>query len=358
MELIEERDGSSFVLVAGAVVAILAFLFGVRLLGTATDAAAPGLAGPMGRIVVGDSSALGLGWLGAYALANGSVVAALALSLFGSGLLSASQLFVLIAGSRLGAAGVVVLVGLLDYLQEGPDGLRDAVSMGLLAFLVTHSVYLPVTLIGAVRPLPPDTVSLGSGDWLTALRIAPGFPSVADGITALVGAAPAFLLALGVLLGSLRLFDWLLNRIDTTMLRRRVFVHFEHVWLAFAVGLAVTVVTTSIAFSLGVIVPLYNRGYVTRDQLVPYVLGANLGTLFDTLVVAVVLRTPTGVATVLHLLGLSTLVTLVALLAHDRYARAIGAVDDLLVTDRRAFVAFAAALLLVPIALLVAPRAL
>jgi len=312
----------------------------------------------MGRIVVGDASALGLGWLGAYALANGSVVAALALSLFGSGLLSASQLFVLIAGSRLGAAGVVVLVGLLDYLQEGPDGLQDAVSMGLLAFLVTHSVYLPVTLLGAARPLPADTVALGSGDWLTALRLAPGLPSVATGVTELVGAVPAFLLALGALLGSLRLFDWLLHRVDTTALRSRVFVHFEHTWLAFGVGLAVTVVTTSIAFSLGVIVPLYNREYVTRDELVPYVLGANLGTLFDTLVVAVVLRTPTGVATVLHLLALSTLVTLLALVAHDRYARAIGAIDDLLATDRRAFVAFAAVLLLAPIALLVGPHAL
>jgi sodium-dependent phosphate cotransporter len=127
--------------------------------------------------------------------------------------------------------------------------------------------------------------------------------------------------------------------------------------VSFAVGLLVTGVTTSVAFSLGVIVPLYNRGYVEREELIPYVLGANIGTLIDTLVVAVVLESAVGTAVVLELLAIATLLTLGALLVHDTYSRVIVAIDERLLEDRRSFLAFVLFLLVVPLALLLVPLA-
>jgi sodium-dependent phosphate cotransporter len=115
--------------------------------------------------------------------------------------------------------------------------------------------------------------------------------------------------------------------------------------------------TTSVAFSLGVIVPLYNRGYVEREELIPYVLGANIGTLIDTLVVAVVLESAVGTAVVLELLAIATLLTLGALLVHDTYSRVIVAIDERLLEDRRVFLAFVLFLLVVPLALLLVPLA-
>ncbi|MFB6352508.1 MAG: sodium:phosphate symporter, partial [Halobacteriales archaeon] len=90
----------------------------MQLLGAATDAAAPLLRRALVTVVAGDAPSLGLGWLGAYAVANGSVVAALALSLFRADILSSSQLFLMVAGSRLGAAAIVVFIGAADYLQR------------------------------------------------------------------------------------------------------------------------------------------------------------------------------------------------------------------------------------------------
>ena len=86
-----------------------------------------------------------------------------------------------------------------------------------------------------------------------------------------------------------------------------------------------------------------------------YLLGANIGTLFDALLVALVLSTPVGVTTVLLILGLSAGLTVVALLLLDWYVWSITTVDDLLLEDRRAFVAFVVSLLLVPIILVVIP---
>lgn len=59
-----------------------------------------------------------MSWLVTYALTNGSVVAALALSLFQAGLVSLSEAFLMVAGSRLGGAAIVVLVGVFEYLQK------------------------------------------------------------------------------------------------------------------------------------------------------------------------------------------------------------------------------------------------
>lgn len=328
--------------------AVVLFLFAVQLLGASTEAATPLLRRWLLPLLDHELAALGLGWLGAYVLANGSVVAALALSLFTADLVTAGELFQLVVGSRLGAAAVVVFIGAVDYLHDDRRFV-ESVSMGLLTFLLTLSVYLPVAAIGAVGwPRLPSGAVVG-------LELAPGaaqvglFDAAARTVTSTVGAGPSVLVAVAVLFGSLKLFDRVLAAVDTRTLRTRLFNHLRRTWLSFGLGLVVTGLTTSVAFSLGVIVPLYNRGYVKRDELIPYVLGANIGTLLDTLVVAVVLGTPTGTGVVVLTLALAGGVTLLALLAGDRYTRLVADVDDRLLEDRTAFVAFVAALALVPL---------
>jgi sodium-dependent phosphate cotransporter len=353
-----DRRGSARLLPVLAVGSVLVFLFAVKLLGAATEAAAPTLADLLPRVVVADPAALGVGWLAAYALANGSVVAAIGLSLFRVGLLTTVQLFLVIAGSRLGAAAVVVFVGALDHFQHERYSLPESVSLGLLTFLLTLSIYLPVTVVGYVLlPWLSDGFLALSGGWVERLHVPRPFDALTAAITAAVGPGLSVLLAVVALFASLRLFDRVLARVDTGTLRRRVFGHLDRTWLSFAIGLFVTGATTSVAFSLGVIVPLYNRRYVQRDELIPYVLGANVGTLFDTLLVALVLESPSGVAVVLLLLSVSCLTTLSALLVHDRYCSLVSRADDWLVADRRAFLAFVALLLAVPLALLVVPLA-
>jgi len=350
------RLSSSRLLPVGVVAVLALFLVSVQLLGAATESAAPFLERVFSRVLVADAAALGLGWLGAYVLGNGSVIAALALSLFTAGLVSASQLFLLIAGSRLGAAAIVVVVGVLDYAQKERYTLQESVRMGVLTFLLTHSIYLPVTLLGyLILPVVRDPILAASAEWSLGARPLSWTAPLTTAITARLGPVPSVLLAVALLFGSLRLFDRLLSHVETATIRRRFFSHFERTWISFAIGLFVTGASTSVAFSLGVIVPLYNRGYVERDELVPYVLGANLGTLFDTLVVALILESAVGVALVLELLGLASLVTAGALLVHDRYSHLIVAVDDRLLVDRRAFVAFVLSLLLGPLLLVAVP---
>ncbi len=333
-------------------VAVGLFLFAVQLLGGATEALSPLIERLLRRALVGPFPALGIGWLASYLLANGSVVAALAVSLFAADLVTPTELFLLVSGSRLGAAGVVLFIGALDFLARREAGLRESLRLGVLTFVCTYAVFVPSTVVGYLAlPWADPLVALFSGVTGLLIRSLSMLRPVALGIVDQLGATGGFLLAVVLLLVSLRLFDRTFARLDTDHLRDRYFGYLSRVWLSFLAGLLLTGITTSITFSLGVVVPLYNREYLTRRETVPYILGANIGTFSDTLVVAVVLESPVAVATVAAVMGLGLAVTLVALLRFEWFYRRVRAIQMRIVTDRRVFVAFLLGIGVVPLGL-------
>lgn len=330
------------------------FLFAIRLLGATTDELAPFLRQNISRVVVGDVPALGASWFASYVLANGSIVAALALTLFNSNVIVPSQLYLMIIGSRLGAAAIVIFIGAFDYVNTESDSLRESVRMGLLTFLLTYTIYLPVMVLGYLSmPLVRTAAPVNRDVSTTQLSNPSLFSTVTEGLIEVLGAGVTFLVAIACILLSLRLFDRILKDFDKQRLRRRYLSRLGNKWVSFGIGLVITGLTTSIAFSLGVIVPLYNRGHIKRDEIIPYILGANIGTLLDTLVVAVALHTPTGVMTVLLLLSIGLVVTLLSLVTYPIYTSFIDTMQNEIVGTVAYFVGFLVFLLLVPLLLVV-----
>ena len=355
---LRDRFFKAIPLWAGALATVALYLFAVQLIGTATEAAEPVIEWAFRQVVVDNGSALGLSWLATYGLTNGSVVAAVSLSLFRSDIVTVTEVFLLISGSRLGGAGIIVVVGFLDYLQNrGKQTVSEGTSLGLLTFLVTFSVYVPVTLLGLGVLLTSRVELFAATAGLEVhLKSVQYLEPVTDAVARTLGPRIAFGVAIALLFGTLWLFDQLLERVETETVRSHVFRHFKRRWMAFGIGVLITAVTTSVAFSLGVVVPLYNRQFVRRDEMVPYILGANIGTLFDTLIVAFVLETTVGVAIVLLVIGLATLITVVLLLLYTPYSTLIDAGQDRLLEDRRFFIAFGVLLVVVPFVLLFVPH--
>ena len=67
----------------------------------------------------------------------------------------------------------------------------------------------------------------------------------------------------------------------------------------FLLGCLVATLTLSVSVALTVLVPLAAKGYVKRDEALPYIMGANITTLADTLVVAMLQTTPVAAQIVL-----------------------------------------------------------
>jgi sodium-dependent phosphate cotransporter len=299
-------------------------------------------------------SALGAGWLAAYVLFNGSVVAAIGLTFYEAALVPASHLLLVIFGSRLGAAGIVLIVGLADLVHNRSLTVRRASEVGILTFLVTHTTGIPAlllafALIGA-GSLKADAAAEQAPSW--AFPIPHPIEQAAEALVSWTGPIGALAAGVLLLLAALRLVNHVFVEADFDDLRTRYRRVLKSRWIAAGIGCALTTLTTSIAFSLGVVVPIYNRGFLRRREIIPYILGAHVGTFVDTLAVSLFIERTGSLDVVLLATGSTVLVTLPVLLLFGPYRSAIERLTDAVMRRPRSFAVFLIALVAVPIGLL------
>ena len=299
--------------------------------------------------VGGTTNLFGFGWLGAYVMLSGSPVAATSLGLFSGGAISDLESFAMITGSRFGASFIVLLVGFVYYIrhQRNPDGLY----IGVVALLVTFTIYTPSLLLGLVALDQGwfDGVNVGAPPGLATLT-QDTVGRVADSALDLMPGLLVFLLGAGALLIAFQLFDRVLPNLEPPGPRlERVLVFFHRPLAMFVMGGLVTLLTLSVSISLTLLVPLSMKGIVRRHGIVPYVMGANITTFIDTLFAAVILDAPRAVTVVVVQMVLTTAVSLVVLvLLYQPYQRAILGLARRLTANRRSFAAFLVAIFLVP----------
>ncbi len=120
----------------------------------------------------------------------------------------------------------------------------------------------------------------------------------------------------------------------------------------FVSGLLITAVTTSIAFSLGIIVPLYNRDYIKRKETIPYILGANISTLIDTFIIAIFLGTIEGGIIILFLIFVTIIITLIFLIFYGNYLDFIEKIQETIISDTKIIVLSLLLLIIIPLILI------
>jgi solute carrier family 34 (sodium-dependent phosphate cotransporter) len=245
-------------------------------------------------------SALGLGWLGACLVLSGSPVAASSLTFLDGGVIDRSQAFAMLTGSRLGASFVVLVVGFM-YALRHKGGRRAPVSIGILSLTMTVFAYLPGALVGWVLlrggafdgltlEAPPSLLSLTDTafGWLAELarHFVPGWG--------------LFPVGLAVLLIAFKAFDQALPDLSAERLEGRgAGAWFRKPWAMFGLGCAVALMTLSVSVALTILVPLVAKGRLKRDETLPYIAGANITTLADTLVAAMLVSNPDAARVVL-----------------------------------------------------------
>lgn len=299
------------------------------------------------------ASALGLGWFLAYLFLSGSPVAALAVSLFAAGTLDPPQTLMMITGSRLGAALVVLVTGLI-YAARGRHS-ADGVAVGVLALLTTAVIYLPAMvlaywLVVAGHIAVSEVAAVAP---LTSL-----IDPLVDPVAGLMSAyfSPWALLGAGValLLGAFALIDRALPTIHhASPAMARVERLARSPLAMFLLGAAITTLTLSVSVSVSALVPLAARGIVRRERTVPYIMGANITTFVDTLVAALIVAGAAAFSIVLIEMVCVTAVSLLVLfLAYHRLERLLLHLQEGILRDHRATAVFAAVLVLVPLGLL------
>ncbi len=260
------------------------------------------------------SSAIGFGWLSASIALSGSPVAATALALLDADVLNPPEAFGMIAGSRLGASFIVLLVGFV-YLLRGKKR-EVSLGVGLLSMLVTQTIYIPILALGFF---------ILSRGWLVQWQVnanhvveSPFEMLFAPVITKANGLIPIeFFFPLGfiMIIGSLWLFDHVLPNINLQETSLGLIHHLLYrPVVTFLLGAVITALTMSVSVSLSLLVPLSARGYIRRENIIPYIFGANITTFIDTLIAGALLTNPTAVTVVLIQMFSVTVVSIFILL--------------------------------------------
>jgi len=296
---------------------------------------------------------LGFGWLFSYIIMSGSPVAAASLAFFDAGVIDKMGAFAMITGSRFGASFIVLFIGFL-YVLRGRDR-STSLSMGLLSLIVTFTTYLPGFVLGAVF--------LQTG-WLDALQPHSGallhsiidlvITPLADIISALLPNWAIFFVGLVVILLSFNFFDKCLPQMalkESQFGRLSRLVYRPSVM--FLLGASVTMISMSVSLSLSILVPLSARGFVRRENVIPYIMGANITTFIDTLLAAMLLRNSSAFTIIfVGILSIAVISILILVTGYKRYRSAILNSVTWITTSNRNLAIFMIFIFILPVILM------
>jgi hypothetical protein len=352
------RRTTRIVVWARRVAALLAglFLFVGALQLMKTGASTLGVLQPGSVLVENALSTLGLGWLGALLVLSGSPVAATSLALVAAGEesggtrgLSELEGFTMLTGSRLGAAFVVLVVAVLYAVRAGKGHRRAPVSTAVLTLTATALVYVPAAGLGAALLSWGPFAELElrfPGEFVDLIDFLYG--DVVDRADDLP-AALVFLGGIAVLLLAFKLIDAALPALDDASVSRRP-AWLRRKWPMFALGSAVALVTMSVSVALTILVPLVARNLVRREFVLPYIMGANITTLGDTMLAAFALDSPGAVRIVLAEVIAAGSISLVLLaLAYPVIWTMLWEVQTAVTASRARLGLFTAGVLLLPV---------
>jgi hypothetical protein len=280
-------------------------------------------------------------------------VAAAALTFFDAGMIDKLGAFAMITGSRLGASFIVLLIGFI-YVLRGRDR-ATSMSMGLLSLTVTGTTYLVGLGIGAgllyVGAL--DGAQLHSGVLLNSV-IDLIFDPIVGALSSFLPRWSLFLVGMGVILLSFNLFDRCLPQMtikESQVGRMSSMVY--RPWVMFALGASITLVSMSVSVSLSILVPLSNRGFIRRENVIPYIMGANITTFVDTLLASVLLNNPPAFTVVfVEMFSISLVSIIVLATMYHRYERTMLSFVSWVTASNRNLALFMATIFAIPIVLM------
>jgi solute carrier family 34 (sodium-dependent phosphate cotransporter) len=269
------------------------------------------------------ANTLGFGWLFAYLIMSGSPVAASALTFLDAEIITPIQTFTMIIGSRMGASFIILFIGFI-YVLRGRNR-STSLSMGLLSFTVTGTLQLGSLIIGTLLLLSGllDRFDFGQGVAVAAITDLI-FDPVSAFLQSFLPSWALFIIGLGIILVTFNLFDRCLPEmtIKESQVGRMSRLVYQPM-IMFLLGSAVTLVSMSVSVSLSILVPLSHRGFVRRENVIPYIMGANITTFIDTLLAAVLLNSHAAVSVVLaEMLGVGLSALLILVLVFRPYERA------------------------------------
>ena len=274
-------------------VVLLAFFVGLDLLALAFGLFGKGFATMLVERTANPFVGLFVGILGTTLVQSSSTTTALTVALVGAGALTVEGAIPIIMGANIGTSVTNTLVSLAHVTRrvEFERAFAGATIHDIFN-LMTVAVLFPLEL--ATGFLARSSVVLASlVEGVGGLKLADPIKTVVRPISStiveLLGASPVLtvIVALALLFVALKLLVDLLKAIMSARAERVLHgTLFRSPWAAIMAGMVMTVMVQSSSITTSVMIPLVAAGIVTLEQVLPFTIGANIGTTVTALIAA------------------------------------------------------------------------
>jgi sodium-dependent phosphate cotransporter len=227
--------------------------------------------------------------------------------------------------------------------------------MGLLSLLTTWTIYLPALFLGDffLTNGTFNAVRLTAASQLVSFVDAI-FDPIVNWITGWAPGLLVFAVGVGVILLAFNLIDRALPEMNLggTEFSQAPRLLYRPI-VMFLLGSAVTTISMSVSVSLSLLVPLSARGYIRRENVIPYIMGANITTFIDTLVASVLMNNPQAFTVVfVEMISVALISLLILSTVYRFYEHRVLTLANSIANSRRNLTLFMLLMVGVPIILL------
>jgi len=284
---------------AGSLLALYFFVSGIVLIKSSAVMMGESLAETIVLLIRDTTSGVFTGWIGTAIIQSSGAFDSIIVTFTSSGAIPLSLAVATIIGAEIGTTSTPFLVSILGQLRGGQrlTASYNVTMSHVLYNLFTLLLFYPAELFLGVFS---NVAVQGQGFFISAPWLG-AFPDIIDVATPWVDVLLEFIPAwLGLIVGGALLISALivLEKYMTAIFSiprswNLIRATFAKPVRAFFVGFIFTILVPSTSVMVSLLVPLASSGVLLADYyILPYILGANIGTVFDVMIAALATGDP------------------------------------------------------------------
>jgi len=283
----------------GSLIALYFFLSGIILIKSAAVIMGESLAERIVLLIRDTTSGVFAGWIATALIHSSGAFDSIVVAFTSSGVMPISLAVATIIGAEMGTTVTPFLVSVLGHIRKGArlTSSFNVTMSHVLYNLTTLIVFYPLELIFGLftQIARQGSLVFVRASWLRAI------PDLLDVITPWVGPLLRFIPAwVGIVIGGVMLVSalWGIEKYMTAIFSmprswNLIRATFAKPMRAFFAGFLFTILVPSTTVMVSLLVPLARSGVILSDYyILPYILGANIGTVFDVMIAALATGDP------------------------------------------------------------------
>ena len=347
--------GSKYGNIIGSIVALYFFISAIMLIKESAGMMAAFLAEKIVLVIRDTTSGVFAGWLGTALLHSSGAFDSIIVAFVSSGAMPIGLAVSTIIGAELGTTVTPFLISVLNQVRKKPhqDAAFNVTLTHVIYNLCTLAIFYPAELFfGTLTWIALQGSNIFvKAPWLNAI------PDVLDVATPWVPALLQYIPPwLGIILGAVMLIlalggveKYMTEIFNMPRSWNLIRATFQKPYRAFLAGFLFTLLIPSTTVMVSLLVPLATSGVLGAEfYILPYILGANIGTVFDVMIAAMATGDPIALGVWLVHLSVNVIGALIFLPLMKPFSRVIKATADKIAASPRLTLVVAAVFHIIP----------